>query len=503
MAENTGEKEESFLDKAFGKIDSGIAKYADFDPRGVGMKVNGENGTLLMMVEVPTPAWIPDSFFRSMKRNSYFNMINNASFYGKTSIGHANTHESLDFYKESSSGVIGNLINSAIKSVVSTAANQVMSITSKVDSVINGVSSLFGSSGGSKSLFAMIQDTAQNPFIASQPYLKINGIHIANEVRDVWLTIRSTVKTFSKAWDKIVSMFKGETTLESEFEKFCESLKDALKSMGVIPKDVNGDLVSILAKTLSTPEYRMHNFAESQLLSGVSGYYTLTCKLPYFGNRQPIINSSGTAAFKTGWGENGVTPEENSIIGIMRDIGIGATWNKPIGFSPERVGNDAFFPVDYSFCIYNDTLEHVLTNLSFIWTFGATTQAVTDYMNISPPYLYDIEVPGGVRYKFCTCNFSVIPMGKMRKLTTIKQIGASANGDVICGMLKDLCGMDVNPASIEYVPDYYKVNVRFCTLLPNTWNFIDSYLHDKERVPVNGERLMHMLARVVYNFSES
>ena len=101
----------------FDKISTGILKYSDFDPRGVGMKAKLEDGGILMMLEVPTPAWIPDSFFRSMKRNSYFNMVNNASYYGYSSISEANDHKSLDFYKESSQGLIGSLISSAVKSI--------------------------------------------------------------------------------------------------------------------------------------------------------------------------------------------------------------------------------------------------------------------------------------------------------------------------------------------------------------------------------------------------
>ena len=485
---------------AWKKISLGIRNYSDLDVRGVGMMAQGDSGDLHRMVEVPTPAWIPDSFLRAMKRNLYLNMINNGAYYAKTSIEDANDGSCLDFYKESNSGIIGNLINTAVKSIVSTAANQVMSVTSKVDSVVNGVSSLFGGNEGeNKSLYRMINETARNPFLASQPYLKINGIHMAENVRDVWDTIESVTKIISVSWENIKKHF---TTGESAYEELNKQLMEALKTAGVLPQSTKGnDVASALARTLSQPEYRMHNFAESQLLAGVSGYYTLTCKLPFFGNSAPILQSSGTHAFRTGWGSNAVTEDSNGLIAVARRIGFNVTWNEPVSWSPDRIGSDGFEPVKYAFNIYNDTLEHVLTNLSFIWSFGATTQAVTDYMSIRPPYIYDIEIPGGVRYKYCTCGFRVTPQGKLRKLSSIMQQGEDSNGDVLCSLFKQICGIDVNPNAIAYVPDFYKVEVVFTSLLPNTWNFIDSYLHDGNTVPLTGNRLRHMLSKLVTNFA--
>jgi hypothetical protein len=145
----------------------------------------------------------------------------------------------------------------------------------------------------------------------------------------------------------------------------------------------------------------------------------------------------------------------------------------------------------------------MLTNLAFIWSFGATTQAVTDYIMFRPPYLYDIEVPGGVRYKYCTCGFQVTAMGKLRRVTSLQQNGSNANGDTLCKLFKSICGIDVNPNAISHVPDYYKVDIVFRSLLPNMWNFIDSFLHDGNTVPSTGKELRHMLAKLVENFNAS
>ena len=487
----------------FEQVSIGIHNYSDFDARGVGMTATNK-GSLYKMIEVPTPAWFPDSFLRTIKRNLYFNMINSGSYYGYESISDSNNGKCLDFYKDSSSGgILGNLVNTAVKSVVSTAANQVMSLTSKVDSVINGVSTLFGGKeGDNKSLYEMISETARNPFLSSQPYLKINGIHLAENVRDTYNTISDALKGLGNAW---ASVKDKKEPLQSVIDDWNKKIVNALKTLQVIPQDAKGgDLYKLLATTLVQPEYRMHNFSEAQLLAGISGFYTLTCKLPFFGNDAPILKSSGTSAFKVGWGLNAGTGNSSDLINFARNTVLGnVVWNDRIEWIPEHIGDDGFYPIKYSFDIYNDTLEHMLTNLAFIWSFGATTQAVTDYVCFRPPYLYDIEIPGGVRYKYCTCGFQVTAQGKLRRVTSLQQNGSNANGDTLCKLFKSICGIDINPNAISHVPDYYKVDILFKSLLPNMWNFIDSFLHDGNTVPSTGKELRRMISKLMANFNAS
>ena len=491
------------MSSPFDKISQGVEKFSDFDARGVGMTAT-RDGVTYKMLEVPTPAWIPDSFLRSLKRNLYYNMVNSGSFRGFKSIEQSNGGKCLNFYKESNSGLISNMVSTAVKSIVSTAANQVMSVASKVDSVVNGVSSLFGSSdGGNKSLLRAIRETANEPFLAAQPYLRIDGIHLAEDVKDNWTVIAAALKGIGSAWQSIIN----GNSMKDVLEKWNKEIINTLKGWQILPKDVNGDLLEVLSKTLTQPEYRMHNFSEAQMLHSVQGVYTLTCKLPLFGNNVGMLNSN-TGQFETGWGTAGANvpgggTDINAILGYFQNNQFHAVWNNPITWNPSSVGRDGGRAVYYAFNIYNDTLEHVLTNLAFIWSFGATTMPVTDYLLLRPPYLYDIEVPGGFRYKYCKCGFRVTPQGRMRRLTSIQQNGVYGNGDEICNLFKSIYGITVNPTAISHVPDYYKVEIEFTPLVPNLWNFIDSYLHDGASDPKVGNTLRGMVAHAVANFNPS
>lgn len=475
----------------------GVNWYADYDVRSIGMAAtNNATETTMRFIEVPTPAWFPDSFLRSLKNNLYYKMVNNASFDG-TPKDSANTGECLDFYKDNSSGnVLGNLVNTAIKSVVSVAANQVTSIASKVDSVVNGVSSLFGGGdGGNKSLYKLINETARVPFLSSQPYLKINGIHLSENIKNLWMDIHNVGIVIGNIFSGLLDK-KLSDKLKDFNKKFENKLKASLKSLGILGKDAgDADLDKMLSAILTKDEMRMHSFAEQQLLSEITGYYTLTCKLPYFGERQPMMKSSGANAWVTG---HGAKPEggDNGILSILREYS-NIVWNNPLKWNPEDVGKDNFSPVRYSFDIYNDTLEHVLTNLAFIWTFGATTQSVTDIVTMRPPYLYDIEIPGGMRYKYCTCGFQVTPMGKLRRVASNSKDDAGMMGD----LFKKVFGITVNPNAISHVPDYYKVEMLFQPLLPNTWNFIHSYLTDADSKPQTGQEIRHLITKVLRDFA--
>ena len=482
------------------KISRGVHLYADFDARGIGMKARGPNGVQFRFLEVPTPAWFPDSFLRSLKRNLYFNMVNSASFYG-TPKGKANDGKSLDFYKDDSSGnVLTNLVNTAVRSIVTTAANQVTSVASKVDSVINGVSSLFG--GGNKEsgdLYARIADVYSNPFMSSQPYLKVYGIHLAENVSDTWATLKTVGSAIVSAFTELCNEGPFNTNLGEYFSKVDESVMQALKSLHVVGNDVSDKTISgALSKMLETPEYRMHNFAEQQMLASMAGYYTMTCKLPYFGNRKPAFTSSGESAFRTGFaGKRSAANDPIQAAVKVAQNWSNVTWSEQIRFAPEDTIVD-YYPVSYAFNIYNDTLEHAMLNLAFIWSFTAVTQAVTDIVTIRPPYLFDIEVPGGVRYKYCTCRFEATPEGKLRRIASA--LGSDRTD--IKGVFKSLFGFDVNPDAIAYVPDFYKISITFRPLVPNLWNFIYSYLHNAASTPMVGDEVHHLIAQLVKDFKE-
>lgn len=498
-------------------ISRGIETFADFDVRGVGMLAQAplrtENDKKIVMpmrfIEVPTPAWYPDSFLRAMKHDLYFNMVNYSSFYGEKLSNSREGGAVLDFYKDSSSGnFLENLATSALKSIVTTAANQVMSITGKIDSVKNGVTSFlnsFGSKGSAEgSMLSDMTTMATDPFLAAQPYIKINGIHLAENIRDAYTVIRSIGNIMSVAFSNLSSSEK-KIEFKDILDTAWDSFKNALSFLGISQekgKEMNKDtnFLKMIQDYLSNGDRRMHNFSEAQMLSSISGYYTMTCKLPFFGNASPSFQSCGEDSIGYDMGSD-FGAEETGLMALANKY-ISFAWYKPIEWHQNTVFKSTMTPINYSFNIFNDTIEHALLNLAFIFSFGATTQAVTDICTVRPPYLYDVVVPGGLRFKYCKCRFKVYPQGKMRK---IMDLGGKdgKSGTFLKEIFKSVFGFNINPEAIAYVPDYYKITMVFQSALPNLWNFVDSYLHDERTVPVTGEAIRHLLASTVQNFADS
>ena len=85
-------------------------------------------------------------------------------------------------------------------------------------------------------------------------------------------------------------------------------------------------------------------------------------------------------------------------------------WSEPLSWTSANMSQ--FTPLRANFAIFNDTFEHFITNYAFIIEFMATTKAVTDMIFIRSPYLYDVEIPGGLRYNLCSCTASITPIGK-------------------------------------------------------------------------------------------
>lgn len=513
------------LAKADVTLASGLHTFSDYDVRGIGMDVSvaplkdSPNIVVPMkFIEIPTPAWFPDSFLRSRKRNLYFNMVNSAAYYG-SSYKDANNERGgkfLDFYKDTSTeNVLIGLAKSALNSIVSTAANQVMSVANKVDSVRNGVRSLFGggSSGPKSELMANMRSEARDPFLNSQPYIKLYGIHLAENIRDAYNAVHSVGKALSTTFSSIldtgnVGMMQN---LKDLFKGMNEGFVKALKDLGFVSnaeaKKSDDNLTNMISEFLTNADRRMHNFSEAQMLSSISGNYTLTGRIPFFNNAAPMFTSSGENSFDREFSRRteGLGDDVNLIKMVERFTNV--AWFRPLTWAPNKIFNSSMTPVNYSFNIFNDTIEHALLNLAFIFSFGATTQAVTDICTIRPPYLFDVEIPGGLMFKYCLCTFKVYPQGKLRRINPVnidgKNVFDEGDGTFLREIMKEVYGLNINPRAITFIPDYYKVTLQFKSVLPNLWNFIHSYLFDANSAPVIGAPIQHLLTKALKSFSNN
>ena len=469
MADDTLKKSvDNFIDSTIGVVNTASKLYSG-DSRGI-----GTNKDLTSEFIVPTPAWFPDSLIRSLDNSLYTKMLNSSAYISPDEIEKGGLV--LDFYNDSGDGFLASMWNSAVNSIVSVAANQIASITSKVDSAINTVGGMIDSVFGNKKKISYSDLIATNNnklFLTEQPYVVIKGIHVQEYGSQRITLLQKAISLVKSAFD---SLFNDSTPKKTEsFEKTVEKTINSINSVIkkfignyylMDDKEISSQGWDKIIEKMGNPQYRLHGLAETFLSSIAIGHYSMMCKLPYIGSSSAMIQSSG----EHGW-NSPVTNNASGIIGgILNSIG-GLTgmeigWSEPLSWTSANMSQ--FTPLRANFAIFNDTFEHFITNYAFIIEFMATTKAVTDAIFIRSPYLYDVEIPGGLRYNLCSCTASISPIGKMRKL--------SYNESYIKSVMNDVFNINLNPTSVQYIPDAYNVSLEFKSILPDLWNFADGYI---------------------------
>ncbi len=460
-----------------------MKKYLDHDSRGIG--VSGPND--IKYIQIPTPAWYPDSFMRSIKNSAYLKMINNSSYLNRNE---NENRTKLEFYEEKTGGnIVMNALQGAVKSLVSTGVNQVMSVANKAQGIYDSVASLFSKNETKDPTLAQtIVENQQIPFLAAQPYIEVRGIHLTEGIRASCEILQSALKMTNSAWGVVKDvvtldfsaaanalMSGNKAVIKAVSKTFfsAETVNNigASKKIADYPNDWSQLLELIFGNDL-----RLHGVAEQLIRQSIVGRYTMSCKIPYINNKNAnLIQSTGQGNFKNGafgyekTGEKAKDTVEKLAQSATEDLNLGLSDMIKWIYNPKGDDSYTVSPVDTTFTIYNDTMEHFLVNYAFVFSFMATTKATTDGILVRAPYVYDIIIPGGVRYMLCKCEASVKNVGKMRCL--------SADTDQIAKLFNKSMGVPINANSIKYIPDAYEVHIKFTSLLPDLWNFIESYIN--------------------------
>ena len=518
MAEAASKVEDSLPVKALNILSKPVklvlektAEYLEGDSRSLGYL---DSTTKARYINIPTPAWYPESFLRSLKSSFYLKMINNTKYRNGEDDNPNKTK--LEFYNTNnkSDGSFTGMLKSAVKSLVSVGVNQVRSITSKIDGAISGINTLINgnSSSSSGSAYESIAANQKIPFLAAQPYLEIRGIHVMESLKAGSDILNGTLSCIDSSLNALTDLLTGDVDFGTLFSDTNEKLKKAFidtfldksQRMTITGKDRETSWTSIIG-SIFDEKYRMHSVAEKLIQQSVAGRYTMMCKVPLIYNDAVVIQSTGSEGFKRGAigyqlkgsSGDGKNAAQKLLADVTQDLNVGLSemikWIYDVNGASYTMT-----PVKTKFTIYNDTFEHFLTNYTFIIGFMATTKAVTDGFLVRAPYLYDIIIPGGMRYMLCTCNASIKNVGNIRML--------SANTDSIAKQFNEGLGVPLNCDAIRYIPDAYEVSLEFKSVLPDLWNFIDSYINmntkSNDKRPHIGQEISSTLATFVKTLAE-
>lgn len=459
--------------------------------------------------EIQDPAWYPDSLIRSRKQNLYNHMLNVAKFkltYDKfktpvkvnEETGQLsgaikgisdddankieNSNKALDFYFQGGDEGLGKIVNNICKSVVSYAYSQVSGIVSAAEQIPGMFSTAKGflqdsgiiSKDGKKTTETKTPGMIYTPeslFLTTQPMIDVQGI-MTNERLLQQLKVGETA--VKMLMDIIHDKSIDDNFFKNMFDNFEKMMKELVYKI-ILPADKYEEYkdkgITDIISACSRPDVRLHGVAEKIFMTMIYGNYKAHFRIPMTQTQYQF----GLAEGNKGWvaaDSSLIKGAENTtdIINSFSEVNMPNVFMRRQWKQDRHVNGAKLFSC--SFYLFNDTLDHFMLNFNYIIHLLALCNATTDTIFVRPPYLFNLRIPGGLRYLLCSCTCRVDGIGKIRKL---------GSSDYVVNILKHITEQFVwNEGlagdELTYCPDAYKVTLNFTSLMPNTWNFDQAYL---------------------------
>ena len=446
------------------RLPDGHAEGEFSTPQSSEILIRNENAIVnaIQIHNLPVPAWVPASYMRSQKRNLYLKMLNPASVGGKGT---------LAFFKESKSDWKSKLAGIG-SSVLTAVTNQVGAVCNTAQGLVGSVMDTLGLSDDETT------SSVADPFLENQPYVKVYGIKPTPD-------LAQNLEIIRQAWNII----KNVLNTDNGFKKYVDNMKTALmKAITEYLQPSGGTKINgfdDLWKVLSDNNSREHSLLERLMINSVPGKYMQFSMLPC------VSNIVGFESCEGSW-QGGFTGESQGMgnsLAKLTGLSVGSV--EKLEWSATNLMRTS--PITVSFSMYNDTYQHFKRNFYFILGFTAGAKATTDVIFVCPPYLYDVEIPGGGRYRFCKCRCTFTPVGKMRKMTDTMK----------AEFIKSSPWGSGNFSKIDiYIPDAWEANIEFTSVLPDTWNFLSSYYFGTaDNAPKLGDTVDNLLGHFAKSFA--
>ena len=303
--------------------------------------------------------------------------------------------------------------------------------------------------------------------IANLPYIVINSYAQNTVLNEVMNVIGEAFKGLKRS---LGSNTEGDTkeisfTVE-QLKAFANAIQDVCK--GLTSQQGVLDFASTVSNAMNhTKADGQGDIALTEFPAQL--YYALLGSTRLGRFVLPFINIEGYMQTN---GTYGYSKSENILNGILPNNALLnlALGNVGLNIMPMFKPGSSLDDVTISFTVnlINDTIEAAATNFEFLCSlFGGNKWVQYGFVQF-PGALYDIVIPGAMRYMLCTGSFTVEPIGSIRKLE------------------HPVVSFDFKA---EYIPDVYSLKLQFNTLLPNNFNtFIyHKWLKETEIMYDNGK----------------
>lgn len=375
---------------------------------------------------------------------------------------------------------ISNAAGAAVSKVANTVANQ---ITSTANYAKNLVSTLtFGLvdtsqkvTAGSNSSYSLVHTAI--------PHLVVTEIRLNDKLSQKGILFSCLGKMF-KAGASLATGNSGMKDIGSKiataFGKGLDSLCNSTLHMTAqewLDKMSSGNMNDAMAT-------RIGGIAYSFIRNSASGRYMNTYKLPHFVNNPTMISSIGDDGFDSGGlSSNPLLKMVNDMTGGNLTIQENISWSAGGKFSQG--------PFTGSFYVFNDTLDMYVRNLDLILRLVTHSMPIRDTFMYRAPCCYDVTDVGNRRCYFCSGEFTVKKVGKIRLLRSkYNSAGPSAPFvDNLLAAMKDRVtelttpSSDVNADFLNYVPDAFEITYTFTPLISENYNTFVYYFLQKNGNP--------------------
>ena len=218
----------------------------------------------------------------------------------------------------------------------------------------------------------------------------------------------------------------------------------------------------------------------------ISGYYTGYYEMPLLDNTD-YLKSNG----KDGWQSQSYMERYlGSAASTVKSFTSDYIGGLDIASRPKWTidgGGEPYGDIEIKVMLFNDNIASTYNNMAFVHSFVGGNLWYQDAIVQKAPSLYDVELPGRMRYYFCACTVSVKFSGKVRVVSS-NNISSDDLRRVFAknGWFHFTDLVEMNPYVLNNIPDAYDITFTFTPLLPNNYNTYFAYIQNDEKDSVKG-----------------